>query len=49
MCPLGNLGIEKNVRKDNALMKQGSKFTARREKNKREEEQERENESHQRR
>lgn len=39
----------KNVRKDNALMKQGSKFTARREKNKREEEQERENESHQRR
>lgn len=30
-------------------MKQGSKFTARRERNKREEEQERENESHQRR
>lgn len=31
-CPLGNLRIQKNERKKpNALMKQGSEFTARRE------------------
>lgn len=43
----GKFGDRENKRKDNALMKQGSEFTAKRETIK-EKEQERENESHQR-